>query len=96
MSDADAEDISALEQDVFAKLDQIKSEDVDVHDDLAQEVFQDHQAYLKALNPNYSKQYHAQLAQLYEADDRFQQYYNDHTQTKAADVLIKIIQEYTK
>ncbi|WEV53849.1 MerR family transcriptional regulator [Leuconostocaceae bacterium ESL0723] len=96
MSDADAENISALEQDMFAKLDQIKSQGLDVRDDLAQEVFQEHQAYLKALNPNYSKQYHAQLAKLYEADDRFQQYYNNHTQTKAADVLIEIIQEYTK
>ena len=45
--------------------------------DLAQKAFELHKQWLMVFNPNYSKEYHLGLAEMYVADERFKATYDE-------------------
>jgi DNA-binding transcriptional MerR regulator len=56
------------------------------------QIFKDHQGWLKIMaGKNYSKTYHQNLALMYQADERFQKYYDDRTGCAGAGLLLSEI-----
>jgi len=84
-----------LEQQLFERLKEAMAIG-DVKNDISMEVAELHKRWLSFSWPQYSKEAHAGLAQMYIADDRFTAYYDNHVATGASQFLHDVIQEYTQ
>lgn len=94
LSLADYQAMQATEQQLFARLKAV-ADSGDIDQPLAQEVYELHRRWLCFTWNNYSAEAHRGLAQLYLADKRFANYYNEHVgRTNAATTLVAIIQRY--
>ncbi|CAK8054316.1 MerR family transcriptional regulator [Eupransor demetentiae] len=60
----------------------------------AKHAFELHAAWLKNIYPNYTKDYHKNLADLYQSTQSFQDYYNGKAGLDVAPLLIEIIKKY--
>lgn len=58
-------------------LTQLVTEEVSIEDEKAKKLFALHKEWLEIYYPNYSKEYHLGLADMYEFDERFAKYYDD-------------------
>jgi len=85
----------ALNEQVFQLLAKAM-ETKDPRGDLARDLAKAHQQWLTYTWPNYSKEAHASLAEIYVADERFTAYYDHQVGTGAARFLFEAIQAYTK
>ncbi|MEK4520448.1 MerR family transcriptional regulator [Psychrobacillus sp. FSL W7-1493] len=88
------EDVVNLEQDVLDSLKEAIAAG-DPTSKLGQKTAELHKQWISFHWPNYSKEVHAGLAEMYVADERFQAYY-DKVQPGAAQFLRDAIVEYTK
>ena len=67
----------------------------DPYGDMARHAFELHRAWLKVFYPNYSKEYHMGLADMYLADPRFKMYY-DKIAPNAAKFLHDVIDGFLR
>lgn len=72
------------------------SETKDLVSKEAKEVYEKHKEWLEFSLPNYTKEIHRGLAQMYVLDERFAKYYNDKAKKDVVNVLSDIIIKYTK
>lgn len=70
----------------------IKSKDINSED--AKTVYEKHKAWLSYTLPQYTKEIHRGLAEMYVADERFGQYYKDKVGEDCAELLGEIIKKY--
>ncbi|CAH1852149.1 MerR family transcriptional regulator [Convivina praedatoris] len=94
LTQTDYQSLQKLETSIIQNLDLMNEKDLALTHPLAQDIFQAHQQWLKMMNPNYSSQYHLAMADLYEADESFQAYYDSRTKAPLANLLIAIIRNY--
>ncbi|MBA1435084.1 MerR family transcriptional regulator [Bombilactobacillus bombi] len=95
MSPAAYQQLQQVEQQLIKNLNIFHQQNLPVSSSLAATIFNDHKTWLKLLNPHYTNKYHYNLAQLYQADARFAEYYNTRTNFTAAPLLAQIIEYYT-
>lgn len=62
----------------------------------ANTVFLTHKKWLMFTNPNYSKEFHLGLAQMYLADERFTEYYEKRAGKGATELLVQIIETFAQ
>lgn len=84
-----------LEQQLFERLKEAMAIG-DVKNDVAMEVAELHKRWLSFSWPQYTKEAHAGLAQMYIADERFTAYYDQHVSEGATQFLHDVIREYTQ
>lgn len=82
-----------IEEELFTALKQVElTRNLD--SDLAKEVFQKHKQWLMFYWSTYSREAHRGLAQMYLADERFGEYYDNRAGVAVVDLLVKIIMKY--
>ncbi|MGY3765427.1 MerR family transcriptional regulator [Vagococcus vulneris] len=74
----------------------LESKQINLPNLQAEKIFNAHKAWLQITAPYYSIEYHRYLADLYVADERFANYYNEKTIDESAEILQEIILFYTK
>lgn len=84
-----------LEQQLFERLKEAMAIG-DAKNDVSMEVAELHKRWLSFSWPQYTKEAHAGLAQMYVADDRFTAYYDKHVSVGATQFLHDVIREYTQ
>lgn len=87
MKDTEADLIRALQAIV---------EDPTKKNDLSDIVFKNHQTWLKIIMPNYSPDLHLGIIKGYEADKRYQSYYDDKAGKGATKILVEIVKDHLK
>lgn len=96
LSEADYQQMQATEQALFQALHTV-TRSGDLASEAAQQVFTLHRQWLCFTWNNYTVEAHRGLAQMYAADSRFADYYNDHVGLPdAAQTLVAVITRYAK
>lgn len=95
MTEKQYEAMQQLEQQLFARLHEAIQHG-DAASDLAMEVAELHKRWLSFHWSHYSKEAHAGLAQMYNADERFIAYYDEQVTPGATKFLIDAILNYTR
>ncbi|CAH1856129.1 MerR family transcriptional regulator [Convivina intestini] len=95
LNTTDYQSLQQLENNIIHNLNLMNEKGLTLDHPLAQDIFQAHQKWLKLMNPNYTSQYHLAMADLYEADESFQAYYDSRTKDPSANLLIAIIRKYS-
>ncbi|MGM0169168.1 hypothetical protein IGI39_003484 [Enterococcus sp. AZ135] len=95
MSEFDYQKMEEVETTLFGKLTQYMK-DGDISRPLAEEIFDLHRLWLQFSWKKYTKEAHRGLSEMYLADERFTQYYNEKCGIGATEALYQIIQYYTK
>ncbi|WP_288222384.1 MerR family transcriptional regulator [uncultured Clostridium sp.] len=95
MSKEDFDEMSRTEEKVFNGLIEIY-ETKDINSEVAREIYENHKKWLSFTWPNYSKEAHMGLAEMYVADERFAKYYNDKAGKEVVNILRDIIIKYAK
>lgn len=62
--------------------------------DLKDDIFKNHQKWLKLVMPNYIPEVHLELVNSYEQNERYQSYYDDKAGKGAAKILISVVKEH--
>ena len=91
MSEADYQKMQATEAALTEKLSNYLTEETP---SLAKEIYQLHKEWLSFSWKSYSGEAHKGLAEMYLADERFTQYYDEKSGTGATEALVQIIQTY--
>ena len=92
LSQADYAAMQAIEVQLLADLKSRPALDSPV----AQRIYDAHKRWLRYSWSNYSAEMHRNLAAMYQADDRFQSYYDDRAGQGAAKLLCQIIDRYAR
>lgn len=95
MTEQQYEAMQQLEQQLFARLKEAMAIG-DVKNDVAMEVAELHKRWLCFSWPQYSKEAHAGLAQMYVADERFTAYYDERVSVGATKFLHDAIMAYSQ
>ncbi|EOG9000411.1 TipAS antibiotic-recognition domain-containing protein [Staphylococcus pseudintermedius] len=85
----------SAEATLFLLLKTIEEQALPIAHPTAEQAFLAHQNWLKHMVPNYSTDYHQQLADLYIQDSRFSAYYKQYAGEQAPYILNKLIKHYT-
>ncbi|HHW5119687.1 TPA: TipAS antibiotic-recognition domain-containing protein [Staphylococcus pseudintermedius] len=85
----------SAEATLFLLLKTIEEQALPIAHPTAEQAFLAHQNWLKHMVPNYSTDYHQQLADLYIQDSRFSVYYKQYAGEQAPYILNKLIKHYT-
>ncbi|HEC2146417.1 TPA: MerR family transcriptional regulator [Staphylococcus delphini] len=85
----------SAETTLFLLLKTIEEQALPIAHPTAEQAFLAHQNWLKHMVPNYSTDYHQQLADLYIQDSRFSAYYQQYAGEQAPYILNKLIKHYT-
>ncbi|BDR55524.1 MerR family transcriptional regulator [Xylocopilactobacillus apis] len=97
MSESKFEKLKKAEAQLFEDLNLLlKKENIDLDSSIAKDAFESHQKWLKIINPSYTKEYHCEMAEVYLADERFAQYYNNRTDKDSVKLLVEIIRHYAE
>ncbi|WEV70253.1 TipAS antibiotic-recognition domain-containing protein [Lactobacillus sp. ESL0785] len=62
--------------------------------ELSDDIFNNHQAWLKVIMPNYSPEIHLGIIKGYETDSRYESYYDDKAGKGATKILIRIVKQH--
>lgn len=95
LSEEDYLNMQKTEEQLFEALKQVVIAN-NLDSDEAKEVYEKHKQWLKFSWPTYTKEAHRGLAQMYLADPRFGDYYNTRAGDNGVEILVKIIEKYTK
>lgn len=88
------ETMQQAEEKLIQALDNLLSHPQDLPNDTAQKAFEAHKIWLTTVAPYYNATYHRNLAEMYQADERFRAYYDEKTIAPSTDLLAEIIQYY--
>ena len=91
MTEAQFNAAHQLEQSLFKRLKEAMEDD---SKELYLEIAELHKRWLSFYWPKYTKQAHAGLAQMYLADERFTQYYDEQISDGATQLLFDAIKQY--
>lgn len=94
LSERDLQRMQAIEADLFDNLKKVNRDDLD--STFAQKVYQDHRDWLNYSWPSYSPQAHRGLVDMYLADERFAEYYNDRAGEPIIQLLRDVVYHYTE
>lgn len=86
--------MQSAEKTCIQSLNTLLSQPQDLPNDLAQKAFEAHKTWLTTVAPCYNATYHRNLAEMYQADDRFRAYYDEKTIAPSTDLLAEIIHFY--
>ncbi len=95
LSEREYNEMQKVEEELFQALKEV----VQTHDlesESAKSVFDKHKAWLNFSWPSYSSDAHKGLAEMYKADERFGEYYNNRAEMDVVDTLHDIIFKYAK
>ena len=95
MSEEEFKKMNKIEDELFRGLIEVFNTG-DLESDAAKEVYKNHKKWLSFTLPNYSKEAHIGLAEMYVADERFAKYYNDKAGKEVVNILRDIIVKYAK
>lgn len=95
LSKEDYQKMQELEDKLFIRLDKL-AETRDLETSVAKEVYELHKQWLLYSWPNYSAETHKGLVQMYVADVRFANYYNDRAGKEVASLLRDAVIKYAK
>ena len=88
------ETMQQAEEKLIQALDNLLSHPQELPNDTAQMAFEAHKTWLTTVAPYYNATYHRNLAEMYQADERFRAYYDEKTIAPSTDLLAEIIQYY--
>ena len=88
------ETMQQAEEKLIQALDNLLSHPQELPNDTAQMAFEAHKTWLTTVTPYYNATYHRNLAEMYQADERFRAYYDEKTIAPSTDLLAEIIQYY--
>ncbi|MDU5334316.1 MerR family transcriptional regulator [Enterococcus sp.] len=91
MSEADYQKMQETEAELIEKLRQYVT---DENPELAEKIYRLHKDWISFSWGKYSGEAHKGLAEMYLADERFTQYYDEKSGTGATEALVQIIQDY--
>jgi len=95
MKEEDFIRMQEIEKALFEALERL-AETRDLDSEAAKTVYEKHRAWLSYSWPTYSPEAHKGLAEMYVADERFAQYYNDRAGTAIVELLRDTITKYAK
>lgn len=90
------ETMQQAEEKLIQALDNLLSHPQELPNDTAQMAFEAHKTWLTTVAPYYNATYHRNLAEMYQADERFRAYYDEKTIAPSTDLLAEIIKFYTE
>ena len=94
LSEKDFAEMTSLEQKLISDLVDLKK-NPELDSALAKEVYQTHKDWLSFTWPNYTKEAHRGLVDMYLVDERFAKYYNDQAKTDVVQLLHDVVHHYT-
>jgi len=94
ISENDYLNMKKVEKNLIDDLCEFKKEP-DLKSVLAEKIYQEHKEWLRYTWPNYTKEAHRGLVDMYVADERFASYYNDKAQTEVVKLLHDVVYQYT-
>ena len=83
------------EKTLIQALNSLLSHPQELPNDTAQKAFEAHKTWLTTVAPYYNATYHRNLAEMYQADERFRAYYDEKTIAPSTDLLAEIIKYYS-
>lgn len=92
MSEADYQKMQAVEAELIEKLRHYLTDEMP---SLAEAIYQLHKEWISFSWGKYSGEAHKGLSEMYLADERFTQYYDEKSGPGATEALVQIIQKYT-
>ncbi|MEI4282027.1 TipAS antibiotic-recognition domain-containing protein [Tetragenococcus halophilus] len=95
LNQEDYQKMQELEDRLFARLNQL-AETRDLETPEAKEVYEIHKQWLSYTWPSYSAEAHKGLAQIYIADERFANYYNNRAGKEVVSLLHDVVVKYAK
>jgi DNA-binding transcriptional MerR regulator len=95
LSEADFEAMKQVESELFETLEELVGSK-DVQGESGRRVYEKHRAWLGYTWPSYSPEAHIGLAEMYVADERFAQYYNDRAGKDVVTLLRDAIATHAK
>ncbi|GGB06781.1 MerR family transcriptional regulator [Macrococcus hajekii] len=96
LSEADYDRAVAAEERLISELNYLLEHRIsDLNDSHAERAFLAHREWLEIMAPFYSKDYHRSLGEMYIADHRFANYYNNRTEQDSVELLKAIINQWT-
>lgn len=89
------ETMQDAEKTLIQALNSLLSHPQELPNDTAQKTFEAHKTWLTTVAPYYNATYHRNLAEMYQADERFRAYYDEKTIVPSTDLLAEIIKYYS-
>jgi len=94
LSEKDYKEMKDIENQLIVDLIELKKQP-NLDSDLAKRIYQEHKSWLEFTWPNYTKEAHRGLVDMYMEDNRFAKYYDDKADTPVVKTLHDVVYHYT-